>query len=242
MTELFLELDSDLPQGVEASVLAGLAGLVVDGSRLTPGQCSLLPLSVVALTGGLTVLDEWREQQDILRVVDGGLDTCAWLRDESPQYQWLPRLMICKPETVYRMVDSPGEGFRFYTPDTSTIHGYQVTDTKQPLAAALARARELDFDKVWLHAQDAAQRGDGLDLDLLEQARQQFGEGLWISGGATRSRHLENLTRVGGVPALVIDTRLLTRENAEVLITALAPPPPAEIPVNFVPQAAQGEV
>jgi hypothetical protein len=241
MTELFLELDGDLPQGVEPGDLAALSGLVVDGRCLTPRQCRPLPSSVMALTGGSAVLDEWREQQDVLRVVDGGLDACAWLRDERPEYQWLPRLVVCRSQAVYRMVDSPGEGFRFYTPDTSAIRGYQVTDGDRPLAVALKRARELGFQKIWLHAQDAAQRGDGLDLDLLDKARQQFDDGLWISGGATRLRHLENLSRDGGVSVLVIDNGLLAQANAEVLTAALAPPPPPEIPIQFAPQPAKGE-
>jgi hypothetical protein len=187
------------------------------------------------LTGDTAELTEWRNENGPLRIVDGGLEQCARLRDAQPEHQWLPRLVAYKPDVVYRMSDYPGEGFRFYAPDTAAIRGYRVDDVDRPVAEALEHACALGFDRLWLHARDAARRGDGLDLDLLDRARRHFGDGLWLSGGATEPRHLANLAREGGATGLVIDITLLAKANATALVTALAPPPPPEAPIHFQP-------
>lgn len=232
MTELLLELDNDFAENLDPEVLTGLAGLVVDGTCLKPRQCSHFSIPVAALTGSPAILDEWREHQDILRVVDAGLDSCAQLRDDRPEQKWLPRLEVSKQETIFRMTDSPGEGFSFYTPDTSAIYGYRVSDGEHTLITAMKRARELGFDRIWLHSRDAAGRGDGLELDLVAQVRQYFGNSLWVSGGATQPQHLENLAREGGASAVVIDASLLDHAGVEELTVALKPAVTKQIPVS----------
>lgn len=233
MTELFVQLDR--PPAVEAEMqrFDGAAGLVIDGRRVRPCECQPLPGRVSALLGGEDALAEWSEESSPARVVDGGLENCARLRDEKPNLTWLPRLIAYKPEVVYRMSDYPGEGFRFYAPDTSAIRGYRVDDGDRTLREVLVQAKSLGFSELWLHARDAARERSGLDLDLLDRARQQFGGGIWLSGGAATSQHLVNLAREGGAGVVVVDAGLLASIGMAALTTALAPPPPPEQPVHF---------
>ena len=234
MTELLLQLTEAL-DGLEPGQLTDLAGLVVNGSCLTPGQCSPLSVPVGALTGGPTELPEWRGEAAPLRVVEFGLEECARRRDDRPELKWLPRLVAYRAQVVYRMADYPGEGFKFYSPDTATLRGYCVTDAGRALERSLERARELGFDRLWLHARHAAEAGNGLDLDLLERARRHFKGGLWMSGGVSDTGHLANLAREGGAAAVVIEQALLARVSAEALVAALAPPGPPEAPIHFAP-------
>ncbi|MEA3276017.1 MAG: hypothetical protein U9Q81_12135 [Pseudomonadota bacterium] len=238
MTELFLELSRPVSDELTPEGLAGFSGLVVDGTCVGPAQCRHLQVPVIALTGGER--DEpadWCGESDPMRVVDGGLDACARLRDASPELSWTPRLIAYRPEVRYQMSTSHGQaGFKFYAPDTAAIRGYRVSDGDLPLYASLQRARELGFGTLWLHAQHAAEQGRGLDLDLLERAKRVFHDGLWLSGGATGLRHLRNLTRAGGVPVLVVEPGLLAEADGQVMADALAPPPPPEAPIHFEPR------
>jgi hypothetical protein len=183
----------------------------------------------------------WQGVEGLIRAVSGGLEACARLRDARPALQWLPRLEVHRPEVVYRMSDYPGEGFKFYAPDTSAVRGYRVADGNQRLQDALERARTLGFEQLWLHAREAATRGRGLDLELLERARRGFGDGLWISGGATEPVHLENLAREGGATAVVVEANVFFHADAGALLTALASPRPPAEPVHFVPRAGERE-
>jgi hypothetical protein len=243
MTELFLNLDrppdSLMADDLDLPSLAGLAGLVVDATRIAPAHCLPLPSPVAALYGAAPgPCTDWDHEAAPLRVVDQGLDACVRLRDAYPTLQWLPRLTAYRAEVSYRMSNYRGEGFSFYTPDPGTIQDYRVTDGDQALTVVLQRARALGFDRLWLHARDAAQLGNGLDLDLLECARCDFPQGLWISGGATELRHLENLTREGGVAGLVIGTQWLRRADIATLTQALTPPRPPEVPIAVAPPCA----
>lgn len=233
MTELFVLLDQPPADEADVQRLDGIAGLVVDGRRMRPCDCQVLPTPVSALLGTQDVLAEWSEEPSPLRIVDGGLETCARLRDERPDLAWLPRLTVYKPEVVYRMSDYPGEGFRFYAPDTSAIRGYRVDDGDRTLQEALAQAETLGFSELWLHARDAAREQSGLDLDLLDRARRHFGDSIWLSGGATTPQHLTNLAREGGTKAVVIDAGLLAAGGAAALTTSLMPPSPPEQPIHF---------
>ncbi len=237
MTELYLMLDAALPEDVEPERLAGLAGLVVDGSRLSPEACRAWPAPIRAVMNGD---DNWRAEPAIPHIVDDDLEACARLRTENPQCPWLPRLSLCKADPVYRMIDSPGEGFRFYTPDTSAIQAYHVVSTGKTLRDELALARSLGLERIWLHAVDAARHGQGLDLDMLEQAKQDFDGEIWISGGASQPRHLESLAREGGAGAVVIDLALLHQSGSEFLTRALHHRPPPEIPVQQPCPGASG--
>jgi hypothetical protein len=232
MTELFLQL-TEAPKGLEPGRLAGLAGLVVDGDCLTPQQCRPLAVPVVALTGASAELLEWRSEVTPVRVVELGLEECARRRDERPELEWLPRLVICRRQVVYRMAEYHGEGFKFYAPDPSTLRGYCVSVGGLALERALERARELGLQRVWVHAKHAAESGDGLDLELLARARRNFEGALWVSGGVTKVQHLKNLGRQGGAAAVVIHKALLAQEGAEVLAAAVAPPQPPEAPIHF---------
>ena len=229
MTELLLHLDQPLAPDLDPASLNGLAGLVVDAGCFAPAQCLALPVPVAALCGaGPDDHPEWNDELTPLRVVDQGLEVCARLCDVQPERAWLPRLIVDRQAVSYRMSNYRGEGFKFFTPDSATIQGYRVTDGDRPLAAALKRAQELGFARLWLHARDAAQQGKGLDLDLLERAQRDFPGELWISGGATEPRHLENLAREGGATGLVIGTELLARTDIATLLAALMPPRPPE--------------
>ena len=241
MTELYMALNGKIPDGLEQEHLAGLAGLVVEGTCIHPDQCAPLPAPVVALTGGgPEELIGWCDDPGPRRVVDGGLDECARLRDAWPALSLLPRLVVYKPEVVYRLSDYPGDGFKFYAPDTAAIRGYCVTDGDQPLGCALERAKALGFDTLWLHERDAAEARRGLDLDLLERARRDFGDGLWLSGGASEVRHLRNLAREGGAAAVVIGPAFLEGASVADLTAALAPPPPLEVSIRFAPRKREG--
>ena len=238
MTDLFLELNRMGSSDLGPDDLAGFAGLVVDGACIGPGQCGPLRLPVMALTGDeRNELAEWCEDRDPMRVVDGGLDACARLRDASPELCWTPRMTAYRPAVCYRMTTSHGQaGFKFYAPDTAAIRGYRVSDGDLPLHAALERAKELGFDTLWLHGQDAAEQRRGLDLDLLERAKRIYPDGLWFSGGATGPSHLKNLARAGGVYALVVGSDLLAEVGGQGLADALAPPAPREEPIQFQPR------
>lgn len=233
MTELFVQLDQPPADEAQVQRLDGTAGLVINGHRMRPCDCHVLPGPVSALLGGEDVLAEWSEEPSPVRIVDGDLETCARLRDERPEFTWLPRLIAYKPEVVYRMSDYPGEGFRFYAPDTSAIRGYRVDDGDRTLQEALIQAKSFGFSELWLHARDAAREQNGLDLDLLDRARQHFGDGIWLSGGASKPQHMVNLVREGGAKVLVVDAGLLASIGMAALTAALAPPPPPEQPIHF---------
>jgi len=244
VTDLLLQLDRSLgliqDPDRDWSHLSAMAGLVVAGDRLTPGQCRSLPVPVVALIGAAEEMAAWRGEQQPVRVVDDGLEACARLRDGSPELGWVARLVVYKQDVIYRMSDSPGEGFRFYAPDTAAIQGYQIGGGREPLNQVLEQARGLGLSRIWLHAWDAEQRGDGLDLELLERAKSHFGDGLWLSGGATKVDHLANLAREGGASGVVIDDTLLAKvDDGEALVSALVPIssrtqlPPKDVPVDF---------
>ena len=68
---------------------------------------------------------------------------------------------------------------------------------------------------------------------LLDRARQHFGDGTWLSGGAATSQHMVNLAREGGAKVVVVDAGLLASIGMAALTAALAPPPPPEQPIHF---------
>ncbi|MFQ5938296.1 MAG: HisA/HisF-related TIM barrel protein, partial [Acidiferrobacterales bacterium] len=163
------------------------------------------------------------------------LEDTLHLRDTWPELAWVPRLAVFKPQVRYRLLDSfPGEGFKMYMPDTAALRGYQVMGSDATLSESSARAATLGFNTLWVHALDADERGKGLDLDLLEHARAQFDGELWLSGGATRERHLANLAIHKGAAAVVIPTALAKQYGCERLLSVLATPPTTGIPLRFV--------
>lgn len=243
MTELYVHLTAPLPEGLDPQRLAGVAGLVVEAGGLSALDVGTWPAPIVALcdlTSGRQ--DDGDEDRTTACVVDAGLDACAALRDAHPERAWLPRLTVYPQEVSYRMANYSGEGFKFFTPNTETIHGYRVTDGDRLLIPTLRRARDLGFERIWLHARDAERRGRGLDLDLLERARAEYPEGLWLSGGADESRHLENLAREGGADGVVIGLDLLQAVGVEALLAALAPPRPSEVSIAVMPRSDHASI
>jgi hypothetical protein len=76
---------------------------------------------------------------------------------------------------------------------------------------------------VWLHAADAAARGQGLDLDMLERGRHGWDGELWISGGVTSQAHLVNLVENGTPDAVIVPEELVYNSGLRSLRRALAP-------------------
>lgn len=216
---LYLDLGSDPSEGISA--LAEADGFVVGAGMAEPPGDD--PKHAWILQGA-TPLDSpaWAER-DATWVCAEGLERTARLRDGWPGMRWIARAEIYRPSVRFHFVAaSPGEGFSTYRPDTSTIQRHKVADDEEDLHAWFARAKSLGFRTVWLHGRDAAERGRGLDLDLLDRARRPFGGGrIWLSGGATEPRHLANLAAEGGAAGVILPRALAERCGCGNLLAAL---------------------
>lgn len=217
------------------AVLAGAHGLVVDPRTVSPQAASHLPAPVRVLH---STDDEpvaaWREHPDLAWVSNSGLEHTARLQDQWPALTWIPRLSVFKPQLRYELSRPfPGEGFRVYMPDTSAIHAYQVKGSEASLNASLRQAEHLGFQTLWLHALDAKQRRQGLDLELLERA-QGFRGRLWLSGGAASEKHLANLAAQDGASAVIVPNAVAAGCTCERLRAALAGRPTKTAPLHFV--------
>ena len=245
MTKLLVELTAKELGMLEAESLSGIDGLVIDGASVEPADCAALPAELVALRGGDPErLAAWRDCDDIpVWIGEEGLEQTARLRDRWPEFLWMPLLQTYRPPVRYQMpIDHAGDGFKFYIPDTAAIHAYRVTDGDQQLEAVLARATELGFRSLWLHGYDAAEKGRGLDLEMLDRARAHFNGHLWLSGGISDDRHLANLAGEGGAQAAVVEAALLNRHSLDVLMAALAPSSRPVIPVSVEKKAVSQAV
>ncbi|GAB4344418.1 MAG: hypothetical protein Kow006_00360 [Gammaproteobacteria bacterium] len=207
-------------------------GLVIDAERCpAPEMIRSDAPPAVLVCSEPEVYADWQLMQGLTWVGTGGLDEVARLRDRWPDQAWVPRLSVYKPTVSYHFSNEfYGEGFKFYRPDTGAIRGYRVTDGDVALAEALERARALGFKTLWLHAVDAEQASRGLDLDMLERARRDWQDALWISGGATQPQHLHNLVREGGADAVVVTEAVASRCGCESLVASLEPPEPSGPP------------
>jgi len=234
-SQLFIELTT-LPQATELLIEAD--GLVLCSGAV--GETDWPEATRVVLRD--TTPEEgmaWRERDGVLWCGGKDLEATARQRDAWPDLDWLPRLVVDKPQVSYRFASAfPGEGFSVYQPDTATLRGYRVQG--RGLRETLEQARGLGFEELWLHACDAEVTGRGLDLDLLERVRGWFSGELWLSGGARERRHLVNLAHEGGVAVVVVPEGLAAKEGVDSLRTALAPPPPPEAPVHFVGRGKAG--
>ena len=219
----------------DLSWMEGADGLVVEQD-----QCEFDRLNDLTVPG-LVLRDAdpevWVELQQNKQCVwssTSGLEATASLRDRWKDLHWMPVLSVYRPSLSYRFSGkAEGEGFSFYIPDTSVIRCWRVTDGEQPLIDAVEHARQLGFDSLWLHSLDAAEAGRGLELEMLDRT-ESSGLDIWLSGGATESRHLSNLARVGGAAAVVIDHNLAQLSSALELCDCLAPLTEPVIPeVNF---------
>jgi hypothetical protein len=237
---LYVEFQPGEEEEQQVEALVGADGLVVDPMVVDPQMAADLPAPVRALrTADAEAFPAWREQEGLTWATDGGLECAARLLDAWPELNWVPHLMVFKPQVRYRMSESsPGEGFKVYMPDTAAIRGYQVMGSEATLSESLARAAALGFQTLWLHALNAEEKGSGLDLELLERAARQFRSQVWLSGGAASERHLANLAAQEGAAAVVVPTALAKRCTCERLRSALATPPTAGIPLRFVSNPA----
>lgn len=218
-TRLYIDLGSEPIDGIAALSMADgfVVGLgMAEAASYSPEHAWILR--------GMTPLDcpVWAER-DATWVCAEGLERTASLRDGWPGLRWLPRAEIYRPSVRYDFVAAaPGEGFSVYRPDTSSIQRHRVVDDQEDLYSWLARAKSLGFRIVWLECRTAAERGRGLDLDLLDQARRLFGGGrIWLSGGATEPRHLANLAAEGGAAAAVVPRALAEQCGCAPLLAAL---------------------
>lgn len=206
--------EADLPQELAA---------LVDGRILDPavhGADDAGP-GFVILRGMPIEKNPWIGLPRTAWVAEG-LEETARCRDRFPDLAWVPRTGGYRPQVIYEMGDRyPGEGFRVFVPDTAAIRGFNVSDGEQTADAWLARATELGFVTVWLHGFDAAEKGNGLDLELLERARRNYKGGLWLSGGATEPRHLATLRAEGGAQAAIVATTVAAAWSLEELSAAL---------------------
>ena len=223
-TRLYLNLDLGPLDGIAA--LSDADGFVVGPDVAEPPSQD--PKHAWILRG-VTPLDRpaWAERA-VSWVCAEGLERTAQLRDGWPGLRWVPRAEVYCPSVRYDFfAAAPGEGFSVYRPDTSTIQRHRVADDEEDLHDWLARAKSLGFRTVWLHGRDAAERGRGLDLDLLDRARRSFGGGrIWLSGGVTEPRHLANLAAEGGAAAVVMPRTLAERCGCGSLLAALGRTPP----------------
>lgn len=182
--------------------------------------------------------EAWRDREGVIWSGDD-LQTVARSRDEWKDLVWVPRLTVDKAQVGYHFHRAfPGEGFSVYQPDTAAVGGYRIGGRE--LREVLKQAADLGFDRLWLHGRDADLAGRGLDLNLLERAQRWFDGDLWLSGGASEPGHLANLAREGGAAAVIVPDTLVAKESVEPLRTALAPPPPPEVPIHFAGRGGDG--
>ncbi len=210
--------------------------LVLDPARCTPDRFRAMPVERAILLDGDPERDEpWRELSGEW-VCEQGIEATARLRDQHPHLHWIPRLSVSRAPVSYRFSGpAVGEGFSFYMPDTAAIKGWRVGES--PLQTLLDRATALGFRELWLHAPEAASRGRGLELDLLEKTRRGDWT-VWLSGGVTDPDHLRNLTRVGGASAVVVEAAVARTCTLASMTGALLaePPRPEAVPVTFAPR------
>jgi len=212
-----------------------LSGVVIEADSVTPQAVASLAVQRTILEAGDPDCHApWCEQEGVIWSTENELDEAAARRDRWPHLTWLPRLNLYRPEVGYQFEPhSLGEGFKFYTPDTSAIHAYRTLAGDHALETQLDRAAELGFDRLWIHSIDAELSGNGLDLELLERVARNFGGMLWISGGATDEQHLVNLARQGGASAVVVGPELALRCGCERLNLALESGEERGVPVTF---------
>jgi hypothetical protein len=223
--------------------LEGADALLIDPCRCAPHRLESVPVGEAVIVNGDPERDApWREAVGHW-VDDRGIESTARLRDLYPGLSWIPKLDLSRAQMSYRFSGpAVGEGFSFYMPDTAAIHGWRVEGEDLTFRELLTRATELGFSALWLHSPEAAARGTGLELDLLEQTRGGPLE-IWLSGGATEVRHLQNLSRTGGAAAVIVDAALARRLSAQALHAALLPEPvrPVDVPVHFSTGKLQAE-
>lgn len=228
----------------ESEWMTGADALVIDPCRCDVDKFHQLPVDNAVIYSVDPERDSrWHENDLNQWVCDDGLEQAAGLRDRWQELNWVPQLTVYRPQTRYGFSGrTPGEGFSFYMPDTSTIKGWRVTDGDMLLAEAITRAAALGFSTLWLHSDEAETRARGLELEILDKTRGRSLD-VWISGGVSEHNHLHNLTKVGGASAVVVSEKLAREISVENLSHALEPEVPVseEVTVNFVQCPSQVE-
>lgn len=235
--QLFVEHTTNPITEESIELFDGVDGLIVDPALVSANEVSDYSTSMIILRAeDPDSYAAWRELETVVWTTGCGLIESARLCDEFSDLTWVPRLNIEKSAKRYQFSNvSHGEGFKVYVPDTSTIRGYRVTDgdSDSSLEETLVQASHLGFKRLWLHALDAETAGSGFDLDMLDRARRAFSGDIWLSGGATTLKHLENLAREGGVEAAIVTENLVQKHDCSTLTTALKQKV-SEIPIQFM--------
>ncbi len=221
--------------------LQGVDALVIDPSRCDQTQFEHAGVEKAVIRNGDPARDACWTERSAWWVADDGLEQVARRRDECPELNWIPHISVSRARVSYRFSGpAVGEGFSFYIPDTAAIKGWRVDGTEYSLHEAVIRATELGFAALWLDSPEAEARGDGLELDLLDKVRGGPVD-VWLSGGASEPRHLNNLARIGGATAVVIDERLVRSSSVAALREAIIvqAPVPEAVPLHFEGQPTQ---
>lgn len=239
MDQIRLFVDHTTHPFAEKSIelFEGADGVVIDPALVSANEMSDLSASMIVLRAeDPEIYEAWGERDKVVWTTECGLTESARLCDEYSDMTWVPRIKINKINKRYQFPNvSDGEGFKFYIPDTSTIRGYRVSDgeSDSSLEDTLALASRLGFERLWLHAQDAENAGTGFDLEMLDWARRWFSGDIWLSGGATTIKHLENLAAEGGVEAAIVTEELVQKHGCSILSTALKCQV-SEVPIKFM--------
>ncbi|ROR31971.1 hypothetical protein [Inmirania thermothiophila] len=224
VTRLVVELGTP-PEAEAVEGLAGVEGLAL-GPQALEGPLPPLPEGAPLALCGVDpeVAPAWHGRPDTVWVCDGGLEETARLRDAWPDLVWVPRTTVYQPTVRYEFSPHLGtESFKFYVPDMGAMLARRVGDGDQDVRRWVVRAAELGFGTVWLHGSQAEERGRGLDLEALVRARSRYDGAIWISGGVTELRHLENLRREGGAAAVVLPPDRIAALGVAPALAALRP-------------------
>ncbi len=240
--QLFLEWPGQGGDGLdETAWMEGVDGLVVDPRQCDPMLLERTGIESAILRNGDPKRDASWLERPTWWAQDGELEQIARRRDDFPELSWIPHMMFSRAQVSYRFSGQAiGEGFSFYTPDTSAVKGWRIHGTEFYLHEVVTRAKELGFTALWLHSPDAEVRGDGLELDLLDKVRAGPLD-IWLSGGAAEERHLSNLAKAGGAAAVVVNEGLARGSSAKSLCDAMAldETVPEAVPIHFERQSTQ---
>ena len=217
--------ENALPE--ESEWMTGADALVIDPCHCDVGRFAQLPVDHAVVCSADPERDiGWHDNKLNQWVCDQGLEQTARVRDRWQDLDWVPHLAVYSPQTRYTFSGPALEGgFSFYMPDTSRIKGWRVSDGDMLLTEAIKRAAALGFSTLWLHSPDAETRARGLELGVLDKARDRSMD-IWISGGVSEQNHLQNLVKAGGASAVVVSEKLAREMSTENLLHALEEVPP----------------
>ncbi len=240
--QLFLEWPEQGSDGGDGMMcMDGADALIIDPRQCDPMLFERTGVERAVIRNGDPVRDDCWLERPAWWVLDGELEQMARHRDSYPELDWIPRLEVTRARVSYRFSGpAVGEGFSFYMPDTAAVRGWRIDGSERSLNEAYARAIELGFPAVWLHSSEAAARGNGLELDVLDKIRGGPLE-VWLSGGATEPKHLQTMARSGGAVAVIVNERLIRGCSMDVLREALLAEEsvPESVPIHFERQSAR---